>query len=469
MKIYEYIKSVKSLDLKKFPKQTRVAFLSSFTINGIPEIVSIKCSQSNIGCTTFQANYNQYMQEVLNPSSSIYKFKADITFLLLDTRKIIGDLFFFPYSKSVIEKKKIIKEATENIFSILEQFCKNSESKLIISSLSIPTYSPYGIFENKVEYSMKEMIEDFNLQLNCFIRNKPSLFLFDMNSFIQKHGELNVFDYRQFYFGDIHISLNSVEFFVDELMGYIKPIVGINKKCIVLDLDNTLWGGIVGEDGFEGIDLSPNGKGASFMEFQQRLLALQQRGIILAINSKNNLDDALKVIEEHPFMVLRKKNFACIRINWNDKVSNMKEIAQELNIGLDSIAFFDDDKINCEFMKHSLPQILTVELPKDPSNYSNLLTSLNDFNVLKITTEDIHRGEMYIQQKNRSELKKTTDLESFLKQLHTKVTIERANEFTIPRISQLTLKTNQFNLWWTYNALKYFLNFALIFNLKNYL
>ena len=230
-------------------------------------------------------------------------------------------------------------------------------------------------------------------------------------------------------------------------MGYVKTILGLNKKCIVLDLDNTLWGGIVGEDGFNEIQLGGSPLGNAFVEFQQHLLALQQRGIILAINSKNNFEDALQVIKEHPHMVLRENNFSSMKINWNDKVSNMKEISNEINIGLDSMVFFDDDLGNQEYVQKSLKQVFVPKMPNDPTDYSQFLQDLNEFNVLKITEEDQKRGEMYSQELERKDLKNSSySLENFLQELEIKMKFLPADQFTIPRISQLTLKTNQFNL-----------------------
>jgi len=447
MTLSKYIRAAKQLDPKKFEKTLKVAFLSSFTINGLPETISVKCSELKIGCKNYQSNYDQYTQDILNESSSLYKFQPDISFLIINTRKILGDLFFFPYSKSADERIFFIKKSVNELISLIQFFTKRSKSKLIVTSLEIPNYSSYGIFETKTDYGLYEMIEDFNSQLRNYLKNEPSVFLYDFNSFVAKHGEYHVFDFRQYFFGDINISLEMIETFADELMSYIKPLMGINKKCIILDLDNTLWGGVVGEDGFEGIDLEPNGKGKAFMEFQYRLLSLQQRGIILAVNSKNNPNDALKVIREHPYMILKEKHFACLKINWNDKASNMKEIAEELNIGLDSMVFFDDDKINQELIRNFLPEVLVAELPNDPSLYAKFLSNMNDFNVLKITSDDTNRGEMYSQQKNRKNLEKsTTNLDEFLNQLGIKIKIKNADKFTIPRISQLTLKTNQFNL-----------------------
>jgi FkbH-like protein len=271
--------------------------------------------------------------------------------------------------------------------------------------------------------------------------------LYDFDSFVRKYGENNVFDFRQFFIGDIKVSFDYIPYLIHDLIGYVKAFLGLNKKCIVLDLDNTLWGGIVGEDGFEGIKLGDTPEGKAFVEFQKTLFALHKRGIILAINSKNNADDAIRVIKEHPNMVLKEENFSSVRINWNDKVANMKEIAGELNIGLDSMIFFDDDPVNREYMRLSLPQVLTVDLVDDASEYAQDLMDMNDFHVLKITEEDIDRGKMYLEEKQRKDLEKSaTNLEDFLKQLDIKILFKNANEFTIPRISQLTLKTNQFNL-----------------------
>jgi len=174
---------------------------------------------------------------------------------------------------------------------------------------------------------------------------------------------------------------------------------------------------------------------------------LWNQGIILAINSKNNFDDAMKVIREHPEMILREKNFASIQINWNDKAQNMKQISDEINIGLNSFVFFDDDKLNQERIKQEFSEVLTIDLPEDPSQYAPILKELNDFNVLQRTQEDVARGEMYAQQRERKKFQNSvSNLDEFLKQLDITVKIKKSNKFLIPRISQLTLKTNQFNL-----------------------
>ena len=443
----EYISLSKNIDDLKFDKKLKVAILSSFTLNGLSEILHVKSSDLGIRYQSYLGGYNQYNQELLDSQSEYYKFSPDVTFLILDIRNFLGENFHFPYNISDNERKLLVNEKINQIENIIKCFEKNLNSKLIITNFNIPSYSPNGITETKSDFGFHEMIEELNRSLRNISKTHSSVYIYDFNHFVSKYGEKNIFDYRQFHVGDIQIALNFIPSFAYDLMSYIKPITGTNKKCIVLDLDNTLWGGIIGEDGFDGIELGHSSNGKAFVDFQKELLSLWNHGIILAINSKNNFDDAMKVINEHPNMILRKKNFASIQINWDDKAQNLKQIAEEINIGLNSIAFFDDDKINRERIKQEFPEVLTIEVPDDPSQFSLILKNLNDFNVLQRTDEDIKRGQMYAQQRERKELEKSiSNLDDFLEQLDIKVKMKNSSEFLIPRISQLTLKTNQFNL-----------------------
>ncbi len=443
----EYISLSKSINDNKFAKKLKVAILSSFTINGISEVLQVKCSELGIRYQSYVAGYNQYTQELLDPQSKYYDFSPDVTFLIIDARNFLGENFIFPYDMSEHDRKSLVSEKIYHIENLIKNFQKNLNSKLIIANFNIPNYSPNGVIETKIDFGFHEMIEELNNSLRNISKNNNSVYVYDFNQFVSKYGEKNIFDYRQFHLGDIQIALNFIPYFAYDLMSYIKPITGTNRKCIVLDLDNTLWGGIVGEDGFDGIDLGHSSNGKAFVDFQKELLSLWKQGIILAINSKNNFDDAMNVIKKHPDMILREKNFASIKINWNDKAQNLKQIADEINIGLDSIVFFDDDKLNQERIKQEFPEVLTIELPNDPSQFSSILKDLNDFNVLQRTEDDIKRGEMYAQQRERNQLQKSiSSLDDFLEQLDIQVKIKKSSEFLIPRISQLTLKTNQFNL-----------------------
>jgi len=443
----EYISQSKNLNDLGLEKKLKIAIMSTFTLNGLDETLRVKCSEIGIRCQSYVSGYNQYNQEFLNPQSNLYDFSPDITFLILDIRNFLGEIFHFPYKLSDKERKLLVKDKIEELEKIINIFSKNSKSKLIISNFNIPSYSPNGIMESKSQFGFHEMIDEINKSLREICKEKNSIYIYNFNNFVSKHGEKNIFDYRQFHVGDIQIIYNLIPILADDLMSYVKPLLGKNRKCIVLDLDNTLWGGVVGEDGFDDIELGHTPKGKAFVEFQKELLSLWNQGIILAINSKNNFDDAMRVIREHPNMILREKHFASLQINWNDKAQNIKEIANEINIGLDSIVFFDDDKLNQERIKQEFPQILTIDMSEDPSNFVPILKEINDFNVLQRTIEDTQRGEMYAQQRERKNFEKTvSNLDDFLKKLDIKVKMKKSSEFLIPRISQLTIKTNQFNL-----------------------
>ncbi len=441
-----YMKKVKNIEKIDYQKRVKIALLSNFTITGLAESIRVKCHKINVDCSAYVSGYDQYNQEILNPESELYQFNPEITFLIIDSKNLFKEGYDIFYTKSIEERKDFVDKKLDELINLVKTFTEKSNSKIIISNLSIPGYSSLGILEMK-DYGISQMILDFNEKLKTRLKDKDSIYIYDLFRFYYKFGEKNITDPQKIAIGDIKITFNYIPHLAEEFLGYIKPYLGLNKKCIVLDLDNTLWGGIVGEDGFDGIKLGPNPPGNIFVEFQHWLLSLHNRGIILAINSKNNFDEAIRVIQDHRYMVLKEKHFASIRINWNDKIQNIKEIAKEINIGLDSMVFFDDDPRNCEIVKTALPEVMTINLPKDPSFYLPLIQSMNDFNTLKITDEDRKRGEIYHKQKQRVELKgKTDNLEEYLKKLETKVTVKNADESTLPRISQLTIKTNQFNL-----------------------
>lgn len=218
------------------------------------------------------------------------------------------------------------------------------------------------------------------------------------------------------------------------------------KKCIVLDLDNTLWGGVVGEDGKDGLALSTTPPGAYFIAFQQALLDMAQRGIILAVNSANNYEETMDVIRTHPNMILKEQHFAAFRINWKDKVENMQELAHELNIGLDSMVFLDDNPINRAAMRQMLPMVETPELPADLAAYAQFLLSLPFFPDTATTDEDKMRGNLYVTERLRRESEKAfEDKEAFLESLRIEVRVFVNDQSALARLSQLTEKTNQFN------------------------
>jgi FkbH-like protein len=427
-------------------KQINIALLSSSTINGIKEALRVQCGQLDLLANVYVSGYSQYAQEIFNPDSGLYKSEPTMVIINIDTKAIAGNYFFLPYETSEQIRQEWVNETTDFLANLAVEICKKNLAKVILHNLEVPVYSPLGIMENKQDFGFIESIENVNKGLRDRFKNNNQVFVFDYDSFCSRVGKDNVLDYKMYYLGDIKLRPQLIPILIKDYMRYIRALASMTKKCIVLDLDNTLWGGVIGENGMDGIHLDPTTEGRPFVEFQQCLLSLFNRGIILAINSKNNPEDALEVIRSHPYMILREKHFAAMRMNWNNKVENMKSLAQELNIGLESFVFLDDDHMNREMVNEFLPEVTVVDMPRDPALYVSTLMNLNLFDSLALTEEDKNKGEMYFANKKRRELVETaTDLTDYLKMLDISVFIEKACKENIPRISQLTQKTNQFN------------------------
>jgi len=218
-------------------------------------------------------------------------------------------------------------------------------------------------------------------------------------------------------------------------------------KCVVVDLDNTLWGGVIGDDGLDGIEISAHGDGEAFYRMQQYLRALKQRGIVLAVCSKNEMANALLPFEEHPEMILRREDFAVFLANWNDKAVNIREIKGTLNIGFDSIVFLDDNPFERNLVRELIPGVVVPELPEDPADYVRAISELNLFETTSFSAEDAKRTELYQAEASRREQQAGfASVEEFLQSLDMRITVARFDPFHLPRISQLMQRSNQFNL-----------------------
>lgn len=451
--ISEYLSISKKLadELNKsnfdFKYEVKIALLNSSTSNGFKEVLEVMCLQEEINPSIFVSEYNQFSQDILDKSSALYNEEPEIVFLNIDTRTLAGDFFFNPYGSGIENLKSWAEETETLLINLINNLLSRCNAKIIISNLEVPTYSPLGLVETKEEDSFVRLIKKINEKIEEFCLKEDRAFLFDLDALLSRIGKKNIFDEKLYYLGDIKIKTKYVPEICAEYFRFVKALKIPQKKCLVLDLDNTLWGGIIGEDGINGIRLGPDSIGKSFLEFQKYILALHKRGVILAINSRNNLEDVLDVFRNHPHMILKEKNFAAMRINWRDKSENLKELAEEINIGLDSMVFFDDDKFNRELVKKTLPMVEVEELPKDFSLYSSSIINSNYFDTLSLTYEDINKGKMYADENQRKNLKISFDnVNDYLKDLNMEIVFDEDNINDIERISQLTHKTNQFNM-----------------------
>jgi FkbH-like protein len=279
----------------------------------------------------------------------------------------------------------------------------------------------------------------FNYYLSLF--NQLNIFILDMDRMTHFSS---LFDNRMYYLADFPYSRQGIQVIQEHFRSFISAMGNKRKKCLVLDLDNVLWGNLVSE---EGLCLSRDGAGKAYYNFQKAIKSLMESGIILCLNSKNDYETTVKVIETHPDMVLRLNDFAAIRINWLDKAQNIVSIAKELNIGLDSMVFLDDSDFERNCVRNLLPVVTVPDLPKDASDYCSFLAQFKGFECLRLSSEDRNRNNSYVQDRERRLLERDMTYEEYLAKLNIviKVSLNGNNSPNIGRISQLTQRTNQFN------------------------
>lgn len=447
-KFNEIIKLVNSFDNKGgdwIP--LKIAFLRNITIDPIVPYLKFLCFKINIKADIYMGEFDNIVQDVMNTESTLYQFDPDITVICLKLENLAGKLV---ESFSDLSSKEIDNEGTrivDFVDNILREIRKNSNATILLDSFEVPVYPSFGVYDYQDCSKQVNTIRKINFDLLNIVNKYNSTYIVDIDMLKSTIGYLNFIDNRYWHIAKAPYTREALKIIAKEYMKFIRILKGKNKKCLALDCDNTLWGGIIGEDGINKIKIGKTYSGSAYLEFQQAILNLYNRGILLAICSKNNEQDVLEVLENHPDMILRKKHFVSMRINWNDKVTNLREIANELNIGLDSLVLMDDSDFEINLVKKLLPEVKAIQLPRDPSSYRDLLNSLDLFDTLTSSEEDRMRSKMYKAEISRKEAKlQVATLEDYYKYLGMEVSIRSADEFSIPRISQLTQKTNQFNL-----------------------
>ena len=318
-------------------------------------------------------------------------------------------------------------------------------SQLIVFTL-------YRLFDFKAEsmdFSEESSIDGFNSFVLEFAKTNSNVRVVDFSDFCNRYAAADLIDWKFYFLSQAAINPKLAiafrKWFELKKSSFSKPA----KKCLVLDLDNTLWGGILGEDGPEHLKIGGDYPGKAFLLFQQQILELQKRGIILAVCSKNNESDVWEFIDNSRDQVLKKEHIAAWRINWNDKAGNIAELAKELNIGLDSMVFLDDQPAERELVKSMLPEVTVPDFPTAPYLLPVFFKNLQEqyFNIYQASAEDLRKTEQYKQNAERREFQQQfANIDEFIKSLEIETTIRMNDDADIPRIAQMSQKTNQFNL-----------------------
>lgn len=357
------------------------------------------------------------------------------------------DRYIFFYNiLNKTNSKLIIKEIEQYKNNIDLVLSKISENKtLIIFTLERTLKLNFDYSENMID----KLIYDFNLYLYKLQKKLPNVKIISISNFYEKYSIKDRIDFKYYFMSNMEFNPAYLSDFTNWVKNQIRSIELKRKKCIVLDLDNTLWGGILGEDGIDGIRIGNNYPGNAFLFFQQALLELKNKGIILTVCSKNNEEDVFELWENHSDIILRKKDFIVKKINWQDKADNIIEISNELNIGLDSIVFIDDNPTERELVKKTIPDVTVPDFPKEPYLLPNFFNEIleNYFSVHNITKEDLDKSLQYENNISRNVFKKKfNDIDKFISELEIILSIEELSDSNISRFAQMTQKTNQFNL-----------------------
>ncbi len=391
----------------------------------------------------FEAEYNQVERQFLDPTSELYDFGADFIVIFQSTHKL-GE------HHSMLSTEQQANLADDRI-NFLASICENpalAGKKIIYFNYPEIEDTVFGSYANKVDSGFTFQVRKLNYELMQLSQQYQNLFICDIAGLQNKFGRDVMFAANVYTSTEMILSMDALPYVASRVMDIVCAVKGQFKKCLILDLDNTVWGGVIGDDGLEGIQLGHGlGIGKAFTEFQMWVKKLKQRGIIICVASKNNEDTAKEPFEKHPDMVLKLDDIAVFQANWETKVDNIRTIQSILNIGFDSMVFLDDNPFERNMVRDNIKGITVPELPEDPAEYLEYLYSLNLFETASYSNLDKDRTKQYQVEAQRVYLSKTfTNEADFLKSLNMVSVVSGFTKFNTPRVAQLSQRSNQFNL-----------------------
>ena len=471
-----------NLLIKKFLKKKNIKYLinleNSFSLKNesISKITNLINSQIGknktiniliISNLSFQIFNRTFLERL-----TLKEIKAKIDYIdynsFLNTKKIDTNkynfILFLPDTSDLQEIsqlgdniyfKKIYYEQIKLFYDLLIKRISQYNAKVFIGNLVNFEKLDFGTYTRKLNNLKSDLIYKLNQYLLKTILKK-NFFLFDVETITNKYGISKYRDYSKFFYGRIPFTMDYSNYFFSILSNLISIASGKVKKLLILDLDNTLWGGILGDDGPNGIILGDdNPLGRAFLDFQRSVLNLQKRGVLLAICSKNDLQNVKTVFKKNKNLILKFNHFVLVKANWNNKAQNIKEISSELNLGTDSFVFFDDSPVERDIVRLHYPEISIPELDEDPSSYASILLDNYYFDLVNFSKEDLNRSKTYSQNAKREKLKsKFYDIGDYLKSLKMTCNVEEFKSVNFDRIVQLFQRSNQFN----FTTIRYSLN-----------
>ncbi len=413
----------------------KLALLGSATISHLSPGIRVAGLRRGLAIEIYEAPYGMYRQELMEKGSGLHAFRPDVILLALDARHLAA-------------AEGASAESALELMRGCWQQAKAEFGCQVIQQTVLPVFPKLmGNNEVRLESSPAAIVTKINVMLRP-AAHEDGVALLALDRFAAVEGFNAWHDPGIWYRSKHEVHPLAAESYGDQVARIVAAARGKSSKCLVLDLDNTLWGGVIGDDGLDGIVLGQgSGVGEAYAEFQRYAKGLAARGVILAVCSKNDEATALEVFEHHPEMVLRRADIACFVANWTDKAANLRHIARTLNIGLDSLVFVDDNPVERALIRRELPMVAVPELSDDPAEFVYTVAAAGYFEGLTVTAEDRARCAQYQANVERDRMKdRATDMDSYLQSLRMAMTVQSVDSMSLARVTQLINKTNQFNL-----------------------
>ncbi|WP_406039752.1 HAD-IIIC family phosphatase [Succinimonas sp.] len=423
----------------------KIAIVGSASIQLVTSVFRALLTRYDIYADIYEGEYNGIFMDVFDEKSKLYTFSPEYIVILPDYRDV--EVFCPEMLSEESEVQSAVDNAYDQYARMFDIIHKNiPQTQLLIANFVSPIFEALGNLSSNYIFSKRSFYRQLNYTLTK--RHPPFVFVLDVDALSEYIGKRDFVDECSYFLNKSSFNLQYIGFYCDLIARQFEAFSGKPKKCLVLDLDNTLWGGVVGDLGYDGILLDPNdAEGEAFLAFQRYVLELKKRGVILCICSKNDEDIAKEPFEKNENMILKLSDISSFFANWNDKATNIKKISNELNIGTDSMVFFDDNPTERELIREFLPEVRVIDVPEDPALYTRALDQAHAFEWTQLTNEDLGRTETYANNKERNALMAScVDYDDYLINLKMVIECKQLTETDIERFVQLTNKSNQFNL-----------------------
>jgi FkbH-like protein len=424
----------------------RASLVATFTIDVLSPYLMVEGARRGLYVTATVAPFNQLEQVLLDEGSAVYASQPQVIVVAVRIEDAARSLAAGFAGLSVSEVEAEVSSFVGRVGALLRGIRERSKAQVLLWNQLPPQRLAAGLADPSLSPSQSDVIADVNHRLARECSAVADAHVFDAHRVASEVGLSSWHDPKLWHLARVPFGATAQIAVARRLARQVAALFKPPCKCLVLDLDNTLWGGVLGEDGIGGIALGEDYPGSVFKEFQRTLRSYLERGVLLAIASKNNESDVLELFASHSDLVLRLEDFASRQIHWNDKASSLAAIAAELNIGTDALAFFDDSPVEREWVRSRMPEVTVIDVPAEPIHYAAALEAAGAFDTLLITEEDRQRNQQYRGEKRRRELADTSgSVEDFLRDLGMRVVIGEIDDKTLPRVVQLMAKTNQFN------------------------